>query len=115
MIGMNKMKKLIVTAVIGLTIAVQGMMPAISVKAAEAVPMTLETCSNCGTAVNVDTVRTDGARTWLYKCDDPSHADRVNCNVYRVTVTVTTRYLCPKCGKSRVIGTSTEYKYVHVF
>lgn len=115
MTGMNKMKKLVVAAVMGLAIVVQGMMPVISVKAAEAVPMALETCDNCGTAVNVDTVRSDGARTWLYKCDDPAHANRGGCNVYRVTVTVTTRYLCPKCGRSEVAGTSTEYKYIHVF
>ncbi len=117
MTGMNRMKKLVVAAVMGLAIVVQGMMPVISVKAAEAVPMVLETCKGCGTAVNVDVKRTDGARTWLYKCDDPSHkeAGMIDCNVYRVTVIVTTRYLCPKCEKSEVIGTSTEYKYIHVF
>ncbi len=63
MISMNKLKKLVAAAVMGLAITVQGVTPVISVRAAEAVPMALVTCKGCGTAVNVDVERTDGART----------------------------------------------------
>ena len=117
MISMNKQKKLAVAAAMGLAITVQSAMPVISVKAAEAVPMDLVTCSRCGTAVNIDVKRTEGARTWLYKCDDPAHkeAGMIDCNVYRVTVTIITRSLCPKCGKSELISARTEDKEIHVF
>lgn len=114
---MNKMKKLVAAAVMGLAITVQDVMPMISVKAAEAVPMVLETCKGCGTAVNVDVKRTDGARTWLYKCDDPAHKEAcmIDCNVYRVTVIEYSRYLCPNCNNSEIINSKNVYKYIHVF
>ncbi len=108
----GKWKNLVFAAALGLVIGVQSVMP---VSAANAVPMDLKKCSECGTAVNVDVMRNDGTSTRLYKCDDPAHV-LANCYVYKVNVTVVTRYICPKktCGRSEIIDSHTEVEYRHV-